>query len=289
MNVEQLSTMTESELRSAANDHFELVDKTKGDDAEKARYISLAQVYLNEIERRKLAQARADEASIADRDYRLEKWVIVLIGAELVIAVLGIFLGWIEGDKQMKILNKQTEVLDKLNQSSAATASVLNDVRRAQEASLETQRNTLGNMVAMNREMQDEMDLNFANALQCAGQAGEGFEIYVRNDGKADLFLWGIKVGGDQREMLPQGAKFPPGARQVIDARKFIRSMFGNRGMNGSVQIPFELYLKAPTGKKYVAESTLAITKWGDQSQLSTNPKDFWVGCQFISTVPKEW
>ena len=116
MNLEQLSTMTESELHARANAHLEHLDIATESHMDKEHHVAQAQFYLAELDRRKQAQERIDNARTAQRDYVLEKWVIGLIGAELVLAVLAIVFGWVEGNKQM-------EVLDKLNNSGAETAA----------------------------------------------------------------------------------------------------------------------------------------------------------------------
>jgi hypothetical protein len=100
---------------------------------------------------RKQAQERVESGRLAERDYKLEKWVIGLIGAELVLAVVAIIFGWVEGNKQM-------EILDKLNKSSAETAATLTALRQAQEASLATQKTTLDSIVAMNTALQDQLE-----------------------------------------------------------------------------------------------------------------------------------
>src|SRR5882762_7878983 len=162
MNLEQLSTMTETELRARANAHLEHLDIETESHQDKQHHVIQAQLYLAELNRRKQAWESDESAKIAKRDYKLELWVIVLIGAELVLAVVAIVVGWVEGAKQ-------TKVLDELNRSSAATAVTLTAVRQAQEASLDTQKHTLDNIVTMNNSLQDELDLNFTEALQYGG------------------------------------------------------------------------------------------------------------------------
>ena len=162
MNIEQLSTITEIELHTRANAHLEHLDSATESEMTKEHHVAQAQFYLAELDRRKQAQERIDSGKIAQRDYKLELWVIGLIGAELVLAVLAIILGWVEGSKQMR-------VLDKLNESGTATAATLTAVRQAQEASLDTQKHTLENIMAMNDALQDEMDLNVTEAVQWTG------------------------------------------------------------------------------------------------------------------------
>jgi hypothetical protein len=50
-------------------------------------------------ERRKQVQERTESAKIAQRDYKLEISVIVLSGAELVLAIVGIVVERVEGKR----------------------------------------------------------------------------------------------------------------------------------------------------------------------------------------------
>jgi hypothetical protein len=197
MNIEQLSTMSENDLHARANAHLELLDRENLSEMTRQHHVSQAQFYLAELDRRKQTQERTESGRIAQRDYTLEKWVIGLIGAELVLAVVAIVFGWVEGNKQMN-------VLDKLNKSSAETATTLTAVRQAQEASLETQKHTLENIVAMNNALQDELDLNFADVLQWTGGSGDG-KFDISNRGKSNLFLWGSRFDGQPAVMQQQG------------------------------------------------------------------------------------
>jgi hypothetical protein len=168
MNLEQLSTMTDAELQAKANEHLERLDVpmvvSSGTETHKQHQIAQAQIFLAELDRRKQAKERIESEKIAARDYKLELWVIGLIGAELLLALVGIVVGWVEGSKQM-------DVLDKLNKSSAETAATLTTLQKEQEAALETQRHTLENIVTINDALQDEMDLNVTEAIQW-GSAG---------------------------------------------------------------------------------------------------------------------
>jgi hypothetical protein len=71
------------------------------------------------------------------------------------LAVVGIVIGWVKGSKQM-------EVLDKLNQSSAATAATLTAVRQAQEASLTTPEEHARQHHGDDDALQEQIDWNFA-------------------------------------------------------------------------------------------------------------------------------
>lgn len=254
MNIDELSKMTESELYARANAHLENMDSETGDDIEKERHLLQAQFYLAEIERRKQARERVGSERIAGRDYKLELWVIGLIGAELVLALVGIVVGWVEG-------SKQTDVLDKLNKSSAETAATLTAVRQAQEASLDTQKHTLDNIVAVNNGLQDEMDLNFTEALRYSGGVSGGGQERVdfSNNGRATLFFWGSKFDGQPPKMQQKATVLTPGKSVSFDVSHLIKKFVETRKNSTVTLIPFELYFTRENGTKYVSKGDLQL------------------------------
>jgi hypothetical protein len=137
MTVEEFQSTTADQLREKANDCFARADKTGSLD--RPGLFMEAQFYLGEIERREHGKERAENAKIADRDYKLEKWVIVLIGIEIFLSVVGLILSYVEGAKQMDALNS-------LNQSTATTATNVSHLAQAQAEQLKTQRSTLDAM-----------------------------------------------------------------------------------------------------------------------------------------------
>jgi hypothetical protein len=256
MNLEQLSTMTEAELQAKANEHLERLDMPMvgsiGTDTHKQYHLLQSQIFLTELDRRRQANERIESEQIAARDYKLELWVIGLIGAELLLALVGIIVGWVEGSKQM-------EVLDKLNKSSAETAATLTMLRQAQEAALDTQKHTLENIVTMNDALQDEMDLNMTEAIQWNGSGGaaNGHQVIdLVNSGRAVLLLWGSKFGNEPRTMREQPTVLGPNSSFQLDITRFMI----RKETATEASIPVELYLTRQNGTKYVAKGILHRT-----------------------------
>jgi hypothetical protein len=193
-----------------------------------------------------------------------------LIGAELVIALLAIVFGWIEGAQQ-------TRVLDKLNRSSAETAATA--VRQAQEASLETQKHTLENITAMNDALQQQTDWNFADVLQMVGGTGDGLFTLVYR-GRLNLFMWGNKFDGERAVMQEAPTTLNLGAQYNFDISRVQKKLFQTMKDGSKARIPFELYLRAENGTKYVARSTLILTRQKDNGML-------W--CETIALTRKQW
>jgi hypothetical protein len=263
MNLEQLSTMTEAELQAKANEHLgqlalPTVQTPIATDMHMQQHVSQAQFFLAEIERRKQAKERIESERIAARDYKLELWVIGLIGAELVLALFGIIVGWVEGSKQM-------DVLDKLSKSGAETVATLTALQKEQEAALETQKNTLQNITAMNQAQQAELDVNFTGALRFTGVDSnqESLHFSLRNDGKASLFLWGMRFNGQPKQMYRKALELGPGDPYPIYFENLRKKLIGDMN-EGAVFSPFEIYLKSPNGEKYIAKSTVFINVQGD-------------------------
>ncbi len=260
MNLEQLSTMTEAELQAKANEHLERLDVpmvvSSATETHKQYQIAQAQIFLAELDRRKQAKERIESEKIAARDYKLELWVIGLIGAELLLALVGIIVGWVEGSKQM-------DVLDKLNKSGAETAATLTTLQKEQEAALETQKHTLENIVAMNDTLQDEMDLHLTEAIQYSGGlSGPGHEeVDFANNGGSILSLWGSKFGDGPLTMRQRPKELTPGSSAPFDISHLVEKARKTMGTSTQASIPFELYIKRENGTKYVAKGTVQVNR----------------------------
>src|SRR5215467_3952141 len=251
--------MPEVELRARADVQLEHLDSDESH-MQKEHHVAQAQIYLAELDRRAQERERNENARIARRDFWMEIAVIVLIGAELIVAEMAYF-----GE------SKQMAVLDQLNRSSGETADTLTAVRKAQEASVETQQHTLGNIMAMNDAVQDQIDFNFTEAIQGSGMSAPGHqEISFGNRGGIVLILWGSKFGSDPPTMrerplpLASGSSTPP-----IDVTPLVEKTIRTMGTETRASIPFELYLKRQNGTKYVAKGTLQVNRNNTPRQLS--------------------
>lgn len=247
--------MTEAELQAKANEHLERLDMPMvgsiGTDTHKQYHLLRSQMFLAELDRRRQGKERIEGERIAARDYKLELWVIGLIGAELVLAVVGILFGWIEGAKQ-------TKVLGQLNQSGAATAATLTALQKAQEASLNTQQHTLDNIIKMNNALQDQLDQNLTEAIQYGGgTSGNGvYTVSIGNNGKDILSLWGSKFGSNPPIMKKQPKILDPGSYVTFDISAVISKAQKQQG-SSVLTMPFELYLTRDGGTKYVAKGMI--------------------------------
>jgi hypothetical protein len=263
--MEDPAKMGVDELRDKARKCSEQFDDPNVSDQTKEHLAALAQFYLAEIDRR-------DNAKIAQRDYKMERSVIILIGLELLLAVVAIITGWIEADKQMSVLNK-------LNESSAATAGTLTALRTAQEDALDTQKHTLENIVAMNAALQDELGLNYAISVVLTYDDSQR-RLNLFNNGKTNIWLWGTKLSNQKPTLEKEGRVIAPTGYYYFNFAPIRQELVQKLPKGGESQILFDVYLKTANGRPYVVVALLVASWSGDVLQLRT---------QITSVRPSKW
>jgi hypothetical protein len=117
MRVKEFKEMSDTELLQMADDCF--ANMPVRGSQEHPGLLLQAQFYMNEVDRR-------NESKISRRDFRMELTVIALILLEVIIGIGGIVFGIVEG-------NKQVEILNRMNASTAATATATQGVNTASQ------------------------------------------------------------------------------------------------------------------------------------------------------------
>jgi hypothetical protein len=134
MSEEELLTRADECLKRAGS-ALEVLPQNF-DDFARLRLFLEAQSCLSEVLRRQ-AERTADQdrkrnEKIAKRDFWMEVVVMVLIGLEIILSVVGLWTGYEQG----KVLDKQTTALMHMDTSTAATSDSLQKLVAAQDASL---------------------------------------------------------------------------------------------------------------------------------------------------------
>jgi hypothetical protein len=145
--IEEFKKLSDDELLQKADECFaDIENAVYGMEVHTAKLLR-AQFYMNEVDRR-------DNTRIARRDFRLELIVILLIGAEIV-------LGLVEG-------NKQAVILDRMDRSTAATATSAQLQADRLSTLSEEQKTSLASLSLMNDKLQTNLRENstMATALQ---------------------------------------------------------------------------------------------------------------------------
>jgi hypothetical protein len=179
-----------------------------------------AQFYIQELGRR-------EDSKIARRDFRLELIVILLIFAEIVIALY-------EGHAQAVITASQTQILENLQSSTKSTADSL----------------------AAQMKLQYEVFVN----VQYNGSKG----LSLFNNSKNEIVFFGIKVGNHSSKPNKGGPEPIAGLNmKSIYLEEFYPGLFDNLPQQGAVALPIVLYLKSANQDEYIAEGTFTFLRKG--------------------------
>jgi hypothetical protein len=239
MTLEEFERTTEQELRQKANECF-AKSETAGTGDKPYLYLE-AQFYIGEIERRHHSKEGKQDRRTALRDFVLEIVVILLIGGE-------IWLAYKQGKDEDLLMDKQNGVLQKLEDSSSATAGTL--------TALETTTDAMSKAV--------EAQLAIANGLQVQIDfENVSKRMRVRNTGNTNITLYGRRFlwQNEPASLEKQPIKIPAKASQDIQADYFYDELAGKTPPNRPSAVPVELYLKDYQNVEYVAQSTL-VGQW---------------------------
>ena len=209
MKVEEFRNLSDDQLREKANECLANVDDLRYAALHAAKLLQ-AQLYMNEINTRNDEKIAERDEKMAGRSYKLEIWVIILIGLELLIGLGGIAIGCREGNQQVGVLQEmkkstaatatllqgQSSVLNTMNASASATATAMDKLQKAQDASLTAQRNslvtlrnTLKSIGRMNDALDQELNLAFAVAINVTVDNATK-HMTLANLAKTSVYVW---------------------------------------------------------------------------------------------------
>jgi uncharacterized phage infection (PIP) family protein YhgE len=191
MNLEDLSRMSEAELREKANEKLipPSFETPNGSQVFLKPDLSAAQFFIDEIERRAGDAERKRQRWITTRDLLLEVVVIILIGAEIYFSIVG-------GNQQLDALQKlntnttqQLQLLQTMNANAEQTAKALKNLTEQQQTALTTQQQTLQMVTQMNGALQNQLGLNYVPEVTLLFDESAK-EFILQNHGKTSLALW---------------------------------------------------------------------------------------------------
>jgi hypothetical protein len=118
------------------------------DDAAKLRLLLEAQFYLTAV-------ARKRDEEVASRDRKLEIWVIVLIGVEIVLSIVGIGLALYEG-------SQQASVLSNIERSTKGSADAMSQAKSSLAGLLDSQSRSLEHLKTMDETLRSSQEMTGA-------------------------------------------------------------------------------------------------------------------------------
>lgn len=224
MRAEEFDKATIEELLAHANQCFDLAQSPLAEqvsrraegspvnlsDPAKLRLLLEAQFYLTAVGRKR-------DEEVARRDYRLEIWVIFLIGIEIILSVVGMGIGISEAGQQSRVLS-DIQISTK-NATSAMTASSDSLQKLAEEQSA-----SLDRLRQMNESLQESLTRTGAMALATRKQLQNVQDEASRATKKPKLELYVSSV------LVTPGALLPAKARESAEDRCVYDVVLKNAG-----------------------------------------------------------
>jgi len=278
-SIEEIETLSERQLRIRANEWLAYLAQCGNEQRPGA--VAQAEFYMRELERRENAEIAARDLrfstrdlEMANRSYTMEKSVIGLIGLEIIIAIVGLWYGIHEGNKQQKvledmgkntattaaILKTQGEVLDKVNTNTHDTVEAFGKLQQVQNDSLGAQKNTLRSIGKMNGALQQELDLEFAVAVTVTADEITK-RITLMNQTKTAIYVEAAKYGDEPPLKFTDERFVSPNQGYFFQWEKIFENAASSIPKGETRKVPFEFYILAADGKPWIARCFL-LEKW---------------------------
>lgn len=166
MRADQIKNATTQQLEDEAERHFERARTAFDDQAigapvdARTRHLLEAQFYLGLAERKRAEEAverdRQRNEEIAERDFRLERRVVWLIGAEIFLSLVGLWMGYQQG----KVLDKQTSALTHMDTSTKETADAMKAASTSLQSLADAQAKSLDRLNQMSDTLRESLKTN---------------------------------------------------------------------------------------------------------------------------------
>lgn len=177
----------------------------------------------------------------------MELFVISLILAEIIVAVgLALWGGRQQASEvksQLEALHSVQSVLSNLQDSSKATADTLVQLKAVTDS--------------MNVATHGQLAVSYDPSILVKYIATQKLEI--RNNGHTNITLWGTRLGSEPPYFLRAPSVLPPNGGHEFDADTIFEQLQGRFQKEGSVSVPYEVYVKNELGRKFVIDCTLTF------------------------------
>jgi hypothetical protein len=235
--------------------------------------IAAAQFYMAELDRRERRKADDErDATETNRwrvDLRYERWIVILIVAEIILAI-GLAV-W--GDrrqtediqKQLKAFGETQKVLSHLQDSSQATADTMKELKSATEG--------------MNTALQKQLMLFYEVSVNVIIDPTTK-EIWLINNGRTNVVIWGTKFGEGAAYITKDGRTVAPAASIRFSGMDIYNALIARSPKPQVGFAPFELYIKNEKQEQFIESGDIGIHWEGDNAK---------VFAQTNSVIPSHW
>ena len=149
IDYQEFKNLTDDQLRQQADDALKAFKQAHSASMNTALLLQ-AQLYMTELERRENANVSDRDFKMAKRLYKMEWWVIILIGLEFAIAGISLWYGIHEG-------NKQQTVLEKTLKTAKETATAMTTAKDSLKNVADDQAKSREHLEKMNNQLQSSL------------------------------------------------------------------------------------------------------------------------------------
>jgi hypothetical protein len=255
MTFEEFEEADGRTLRAHAKECFEY--EKNGTIMADFRIASLleAQFYMQERDRR-------ENSRVSLRDFRMERWVIVLIGLEIILALLGIWLTIREAGNEDTLMKSQNTILTNLQQSSASTAKAiegLQEITKSMSDSTAASARTLASLVSttqgVNRGVHDQLSLFYDPSVTLVfDQAAK--RLTFANTGRTSVTITSAK-GSDGVNEVESPRMVAAGSSYFFDISSWYSTLSNQIPKGSTKTITFSIEIKNELGKAFTMISDL--------------------------------
>jgi len=241
INFEAFEKATRKDLRERARECFEIAQDGRATPEMSIAYLSEAQFYMSEMDRR-------SDSRIAWRDLVLEFVVIVLIGAEIALAVK-------QGKDEDILMDKQNGILTSLQKSTADNASSITALAVVTKAMSDMTAASGKTLTSVDKGVQSQISLFYDPSMSMM-YAQDQSRILFNNTGRSSLKVNAVKVDGQAKNFL--GTKLiAVGSSMYLEVEEQSKSILAALAKGSARIVPVEAHVENELGKHFVLNGAL--------------------------------
>jgi hypothetical protein len=267
MTFEEFEKADPRKLRELAMNNFDAAQYLVGE--LKTPYMLEAQFYMQELDRR-------EGSRVALRDFRMEVCVIGLIGLEIVLAILGIWLAIKQGNNDDNLMKKQNVILTNLQTSTADTATAmkgLSDLTKAMSDNTSASARTLLSLRSttqeMNKGVHDQIALFYdPSVLVTYNQTNNN--IVFTNTGRSSVKLTKLEMDEQLRVIAGAPMLIVPGTSLTLDESDRYKKVSSELQKGSIREVNVEAHLESEAGKRFRLTGALWFIWVNDKLEVRT-------------------
>jgi hypothetical protein len=264
LTLEQLRRLSDEEVTQQVNARLvPFGAPVQGAFVQPADFLA-AQYYVSELDRRENRRANAERDRIETHRHRvnlaIEGLIVVLIGAEIVLSILGGRQQSRQAAKELEAFGNMQTVLANLQKSSQATADNLKQLTAVTET--------------MNGAIQTQVELFYDVEVNVLYQESTN-RLMVVNQGRTNVTLWGFRIGAGKADIFERGQIISPGGGAYeASIQDYYEEVLGKIEKGSTATVPFRLFVLNDKRQRFMVRGHFVVVWEGDKMIFHAQPNE---------------